>query len=151
MSLSDYQTLIHASRYARYLDSEERRETWPETCKRYTDFWKDKEMITDAEAKKFTKAIEDMAVMPSARCLWTAGPALERDNAAGFNCTYAAVDHIRAFDEAFYLLMCGAATASLSSVSTSASCQRCQRIWSPVTPSLSWPIQSRAGRQRYVS
>ena len=106
--LSDYQTLIHASRYARYLDDEERRETWPETCKRYTDFWLNKEMITDAEAKKFTKAIEDMAVMPSARCLWTAGPALERDNAAGFNCTYAAVDHIRAFDEAFYLLMCGA-------------------------------------------
>ena len=65
-------------------------------------------MITDAEAKRFSKAIQDLEVMPSARCLWTAGPALERDNAAGFNCTYAAVDHIRAFDEAFYLLMCGA-------------------------------------------
>ena len=79
-----------------------------ETCNRYTKYWLDKEMITDEEAKRFSKAIEDLEVMPSARCLLTAGPALERDNAAGFNCTYAAVDHIRAFDEAFYLLMCGA-------------------------------------------
>ena len=108
MSLSDYQKLIHASRYARWLDDEERRETWPETVKRYTDFWLNKEMITDAEAKRFGKAIEEMDVMPSARCLWTAGPALERDPSAGFNCTYVAVDHPRAFDEAMFLLCCGA-------------------------------------------
>ena len=65
-------------------------------------------MITDCEAKRFAKAIEDMDVMPSARCLWTAGPALERDPSAGFNCTYVAVDHPRAFDEAMFLLCCGA-------------------------------------------
>ena len=106
--LSPYQYFIHQSRYARWREEDQRRETWEETCNRYTQYWLDKEMITDAEAKQFSKAIEDLEVMPSARCLWTAGPALERDNAAGFNCTYAAVDHIRAFDEAFYLLMCGA-------------------------------------------
>jgi len=106
--LSPYQYFIHQSRYARWREEDQRRETWEETCNRYTKYWLDKEMITDAEAKQFSKAIEDLDVMPSARCLWTAGPALERDNAAGFNCTYAAVDHIRAFDEAFYLLMCGA-------------------------------------------
>ena len=106
IKLDDYMKLIHGSRYARWLDSEGRRETWPETCKRYTDFWLNKEMITSEEAKQFTKAIEGMDVMPSARCLWTAGPALERDNAAGFNCTYSAVDQ-RSFDEAFFLLMNG--------------------------------------------
>jgi ribonucleoside-triphosphate reductase len=105
--LDDYQTLIAASRYARWLDDEERRETFPETAKRYADYWLGKEMITDAEAKKFAKAISDLDVMPSMRAMWTAGEALDRDNAAGFNCCYTAVDHIRAFDEAFYLLMCG--------------------------------------------
>ena len=105
--LSDYQTLIAASRYARWLDGEERRETFPETAKRYTDFWVNKEMITEDEAKKLGKAITDLAVVPSMRALWTAGEALDRDNAAGFNCCYTAVDHLRAFDEAFYLLMCG--------------------------------------------
>ena len=106
--LSDYQTLIHASRYARWLDDEQRRETWPETCKRYTDFWLNKGMIDEAEAKRLTKAIQDMNVMPSMRAMWVAGEALDRDNAAGFNCTYVAVDHPRAFDEACYLLCCGA-------------------------------------------
>lgn len=105
--LDDYQTLIAASRYARWLDDEERRETFPETAKRYADYWLGKEMITDAEAKRFTKAISELDVMPSMRAMWTAGEALDRDNAAGFNCCYTAVDHIRAFDEAFYLLMCG--------------------------------------------
>ena len=65
-------------------------------------------MITEAEAKRLTKAITDLSVVPSMRALWTAGPALDRDNAAGFNCTYVAVDHPRAFDESFYLLCCGA-------------------------------------------
>ena len=48
-----------------------------------------------------------MDVMPSMRSLMTAGPALEKDNAAGYNCTYVAVDDPRAFDEAMYLSMCG--------------------------------------------
>ena len=95
--MDDYQTLIAASRYARWLDDEERRETFPETAKRYADYWLGKEMITDAEAKKFAKAISDLDVMPSMRAMWTAGEALDRDNAAGFNCCYTAVDHIRAF------------------------------------------------------
>jgi ribonucleoside-triphosphate reductase (thioredoxin) len=107
-NFSDYQKLIAYSRYARWNDDEQRREEWPETAKRYTDFWLEKEMITEAEAKKLTKAIVDLEVMPSMRALWTAGPALERDPSAGFNCTYVAVDHPRAFDEVFFLLMCGA-------------------------------------------
>jgi ribonucleoside-diphosphate reductase alpha chain len=105
--LSDYQTLIAASRYARWLDDEERRETFPETAKRYTDYWLNKDKITAEEADRLTKAITSLSCVPSMRALWTAGEALDRDNAAGFNCCYTAVDHVRAFDEAFYLLMCG--------------------------------------------
>jgi ribonucleoside-diphosphate reductase alpha chain len=37
----------------------------------------------------------------------TAGEALDRDNVAGFNCSYIAVDSPRAFDEMMYILMCG--------------------------------------------
>ena len=105
--LSDYQTLIAASRYARWLDDEGRRETFYETAKRYTDYWLNKDKITPEEADRLTKAITSLSVVPSMRALWTAGEALDRDNAAGFNCCYTAVDHVRAFDEAFYLLMCG--------------------------------------------
>ena len=105
--LSDYQTLIAASRYARWLDDEGRRETFSETAKRYTDYWLNKDKITAEEADRLTKAITSLSVVPSMRALWTAGEALDRDNAAGFNCCYTAVDHVRAFDEAFYLLMCG--------------------------------------------
>jgi ribonucleoside-diphosphate reductase alpha chain len=53
------------------------------------------------------KAITNMDVLPSMRGLMTAGKALERDNAALFNCSYIPIDHPRAFDEAMYILMCG--------------------------------------------
>ena len=48
-----------------------------------------------------------MDVMPSMRALMTAGDALDRDNVAGFNCSYLPIDHPKAFDEMMYVLMCG--------------------------------------------
>ena len=48
-----------------------------------------------------------MEVMPSMRALMTAGEALDRDNVAGFNCSYITIDSPRAFDEMMYILMCG--------------------------------------------
>ena len=102
---SEYQEFIHASRYARWLPEENRRETWPETVGRYMDFWDDK--LTTEEIEHLGGSIEAMEVMPSMRCLMTAGPALERDNVAGFNCSYLPIDHPRAFDELMYILLCG--------------------------------------------
>ncbi len=102
-----YESFIHKSRYARYLWEEGRRETWEETVLRYVNFWKDKGMINDKEGIEIANAIENLEVMPSMRSLMTAGPALDRDNMAGFNCSYIAVDHIRVFDEILYVLMCG--------------------------------------------
>jgi ribonucleoside-diphosphate reductase alpha chain len=53
------------------------------------------------------EAILNLEVMPSMRALMTAGPALARDNTAGYNCSYLAVDDIKAFDEAMFILLCG--------------------------------------------
>ena len=99
--MNEYQKFIHKSRYARYLDSEGRRETWEETVQRYCDFW---EKPLPDEVKQ---AILDMEIMPSMRALMTAGPALTRDHMAGYNCSFIAVDHVRAFDENLYVLLCG--------------------------------------------
>ncbi len=100
-----YQQYIHKSRYARYLPEEERRETWRETITRYIKYWGDK--LTDEERVEIFQAINKLEVMPSMRALMTAGPALDRDNMAGFNCSYIAIDSPRSFDEMMYVLMCG--------------------------------------------
>jgi len=103
--LDAYQQYIHKSRYARYLPSEERRETWKETITRYIKYWGDK--LNDDERVEIFQAIHKLEVMPSMRALMTAGPALDRDNMAGFNCSYIAIDSPRSFDEMMYVLMCG--------------------------------------------
>ena len=100
-----YQQYIHKSRYARYLPQEERRETWKETITRYIRYWGDK--LTEEERVEISQAIYKLEVMPSMRALMTAGPALDRDNMAGFNCSYIAIDSPRSFDEMMYVLMCG--------------------------------------------
>ena len=102
-----YQQYIHKSRYARYLPEEQRRESWSETVNRYLNFWQDKEYITSKEAQDIYKQIHDLQVMPSMRALMTAGAALDKDNVAGFNCSYLPIDHPKAFDEMMYVLMCG--------------------------------------------
>ena len=103
---TDLQKYIHKSRYARYLEKEKRRESWEETVGRYCDYFKEK-FPEKFPYKLIYDAIVNMEVMPSMRALMTAGKALDRDNVAGFNCSYVAVDDIRCFDEIFYILMCG--------------------------------------------
>jgi len=104
--LDAYQQYIHKSRYARYLPSEERRETWEETVERYLNYFANKFDLDDVYDELLT-AIDSLEVMPSMRALMTAGPALDRDNMAGFNCSYIAIDSPRSFDEMMYVLMCG--------------------------------------------
>ena len=105
--MDQYQEFIHKSRYARWLPEQKRRETWAETVYRYVQFWRDREQITVAEGEKIYKAVHDLDVMPSMRCIMTAGEALDRDNVAGFNCSYLHIDSPRSFDELMYVLMCG--------------------------------------------
>lgn len=108
MSLpTSYQNFIHVSRYARWLEDEQRRENWNETVERYINYFSARHADIDSIRTELSSAILDLEVMPSMRCLMTAGVALDRDNVAGYNCSYVAVDNIRVFDEIMYVLLCG--------------------------------------------
>ena len=110
---TSYQEFIHLSRYSRWLPEEGRRETWNETVTRYFDFFTDH--VKDMTGYKIDKdlrndleiAVLEQRVMPSMRCLMTAGEALKRENIAGYNCSYVAVNRIQSFDEILYILMNG--------------------------------------------
>lgn len=110
--MNEYQRYIGLSRYARWLPEEARRETWEETVGRYTQFFADRfdsrpRSVMSKTLQELQQEITNLEVMPSMRCLMTAGVALDRDNVAGYNCAYAAVDSPRVFDETMYVLMCG--------------------------------------------
>jgi ribonucleoside-diphosphate reductase alpha chain len=107
-----YQEFIHLSRYSRWLESEKRRESWEETVERYFRFFDEHftesgVKINKAVREELREAVLNLEVMPSMRSLMTAGEALKRDNTAGYNCSYIAVNKVRAFDEILYVLMCG--------------------------------------------
>ena len=108
-----YQEFIHLSRYSRWLPKEGRRETWRETVTRYFDFFQEhlKQSCKYSLDKSLREELEDavihLKIMPSMRCLMTAGEALRRENIAGYNCSYVAVDRPQAFDEILYVLMNG--------------------------------------------
>ncbi|OUW63132.1 MAG: hypothetical protein CBD58_00570 [bacterium TMED198] len=104
---TDYQNFIATSRYARWLEDEGRRETWTETVTRYVDYMADKTGLDKKTTDEIWNAIYTLDVMPSMRALMTAGPALDRDNTAGYNCSYLPVNDPKSFDEAMYILLCG--------------------------------------------
>ena len=104
---TDYQTFIATSRYARWLEDEGRRETWGETVARYINFVSKSVKLPNKTWDELEDAILNLDIMPSMRALMTAGVAAERDNTCIYNCSYLPVDHIRAFDEAMYILLCG--------------------------------------------
>ena len=103
---TDYQSFIHTSRYARYVDGKGR-ESWPETVGRYMDNVVRPVLGDDSYVNQLEQAILNLEVMPSMRAMMTAGPALERDNTAGYNCSYLPVDDPKSFDEAMFILLCG--------------------------------------------
>lgn len=107
--MSDMQYYVFVSRYARWSDAKNRRETWEETCERYLNFFSNRldRKLSDEIIHKLKNAMINLHVLPSMRCLTTAGPALERDNVAGYNCSYLPIDRIDSFSTCAYLLMCG--------------------------------------------
>lgn len=114
---TDYQSFIATSRYARWLDDKKRRESWPETCGRYSAFVVEKGLkewhktVSQDEyedlVSELDEAVLSLEIMPSMRAMMTAGPALDRDNTSGYNCSYLPVDDPRSFDEAMFILLCG--------------------------------------------
>ena len=103
---TDYQAFIHTSRYARYIDGKGR-ESWSETVARYMDKVVRPVLGNDSYVNGIEQAILNLEVMPSMRAVMTAGPALERDNTSGYNCSYLPVDDPKSFDEAMFILLCG--------------------------------------------
>lgn len=107
---TDYQSFIHKSRYARWIQSENRREDWAETVQRYMEHVVDQAQVpglSDKKRNEIEQAILNLDVMPSMRAMMTAGPALDRDNTCAYNCSYLPVDDPKAFDEAMFILLCG--------------------------------------------
>ena len=110
---TDYQSFIHVSRYARWIEEENRRETWEETVNRYFNYLEKhtKEnnnfSLSVKKRKELQDAVINLEIMPSMRALMTAGVALERCHVAAYNCSYLPVDSVRSFDECLYILMCG--------------------------------------------
>ena len=110
---SFYQDFIHKSRYARWDYTKQRRESWDETVDRYFAFFKKNLKavndydVPETELEETKKEVKDLGVMPSMRCMMTAGEALEKENIAAYNCSYIAIDSPRAFDEILYILMNG--------------------------------------------
>jgi ribonucleoside-triphosphate reductase len=107
--MSDYMQFIAISRYARWLEDENRRENWGETVDRYVDniIKHEGKHIYHSDIDEIYDAILGLEVMPSMRSLMTAGAAAERDNTCMYNCAYLAVDNVVAFDEAMFILLCG--------------------------------------------
>ena len=110
---TQYQQFIHLSRYSRWSYDHKRRESWEETVDRYFSFFKEhlKENydypLKDQDISELKEAVLNLDIMPSMRCLMTAGPALKKENVAGYNCSYVHVDCLRSFDEILYVLMNG--------------------------------------------
>jgi len=104
---TDYQNFIATSRYARWIETEQRRETWPETVSRYIENVVEPKLNDKKLIKELEEAILNLEVMPSMRALMTAGVALHRDNTCAYNCSYLPVDDPKSFDEAMFILMCG--------------------------------------------
>ena len=110
---TDYQNFIALSRYARWKEDEQRRETWSETVSRYFDYMSKhlqdscNYMLSDSLRGELESAVLSQQIMPSMRALMTSGPALDRCHVGGYNCSYVPVDNPRAFDETMYILMCG--------------------------------------------
>jgi ribonucleoside-triphosphate reductase len=106
---TDYQTFIATSRYARWLEDENRRETWSETVSRYCEYLRSSPNVklSNEDIAEIEEAILTLEVMPSMRALMTAGVAADRDNTCIYNCSYLAVDSPRSFDEAMFILLCG--------------------------------------------
>ena len=104
---TDYQAFIHTSRYARWVEKDNRRETWPETVARYMDNVVSP-IVSDLNVlDKIELNILDLNVMPSMRSMMTAGAAADRDNTCMYNCSYLPVDDVKSFDEAMFILLCG--------------------------------------------
>ena len=100
---------VYYRSYSRWIEHEQRRETWIETVDRYIAFMRENlgKKLQDKEYEELREAILKHEVMPSMRLMWGAGPAARKTNVVAYNCSYIAPTKLRDFGEIMYLSMCG--------------------------------------------
>ena len=95
------------SKYAKFIPSKNRRETWDEIVNRYEDMMIKKYPFLTEAIVETAKMIRDKKILPSMRALQFAGPAAEVNNARIYNCCYLPIDSLHSFSEAMFLLLGG--------------------------------------------
>ena len=107
---------IYKRTYSRWLETENRREDWPETIERFLSFLiSEKPDIPEKTINKIRKYMMEFAVMPSMRFLWAAGPAAKADNTTIYNCSFAKMC-FSSLDTLYAFLMSANAISSLQSL-----------------------------------
>ena len=99
--------LVYLRSYARWLETENRRESWDETVDRVMNFLFKETLIPENKKNLIGQMILDQQVMPSMRSLWASGDFAVTDNTAIYNCSFLPIDNLRAFSELIYILMQG--------------------------------------------
>lgn len=110
MKMTPAQQFVFVRTYARWIDELGRREiSWDETATRYLDYMFSKfgDKVPKTVQALIRKHVLDLGAVGSMRATWTAGPALDQDNVAGYNCSFVPLEGIRDLVEMFYILMCG--------------------------------------------
>lgn len=100
---------VYIRTYSKWIEEQNRRETWPETVNRFVNFLKEErgDKIPAKVIRKIQEKILSFEVMPSMRALWSAGSAARFDNTCMYNCSFSVVESTESFAEALYILMCG--------------------------------------------
>ena len=98
---------VYTRTYSRWIPEESRRESWPETVARYFEFMQTQRNMPERVFRECYNSVLSMGVMPSMRALWSAGPAVVRDNTCMYNCSTLGIDSLRSFVEVLFILMQG--------------------------------------------
>ncbi len=100
---------VYLRTYARWVESEQRRETWIETVDRYVGFMKENlgDKLTKREYAEIREAILKQEVMPSMRAMQFAGAPAKKCNTCFYNCSFTAPVKLQDFSEIMYLSMQG--------------------------------------------
>lgn len=101
---------VYVRTYSRWLDEQQRREKWSETVERYRNYFLDRFELPRKMEDDFNIACDmvlNKQIVPSMRCMWTAGKALDETNMSGYNCTFVLIDSIKSWADVMYLLMAG--------------------------------------------
>ena len=99
--------IVVYNKYAKYIPSKQRRETWKELVTRNKEMHLAKFPKLKEEIEEVYKLVYDKKVLPSMRSLQFAGKPIAINNSRIFNCSYLPIDDWRSFSEIMFLLLSG--------------------------------------------